>query len=308
MHSTALPNQKKQRFMMITAIIGLLLVGAIFLALKYFGTRYAIQMIDDQIQESGLTPLIHYQKVSFDPLTLTPSLHSVSIGNKNAPWLRFSQIKFNSLPAIYPKLDIEFQFDSRSQPLARDTRRLMAIAGIKQLAGHGRFLSTPKGNNINSSLTLDISQVGKLLLTSNMDILDANFSLNELRSDFLASMALGQLDAMPILYGDSIALHNLAFRFQDNGLTRHIWPNAQNTRNNKDTLAFLKTLINNTGLAPYESIQAEHIATQIQDFLTKPQRLSFSMMPKQAIKLATLMTLFQNKSLYRESEMNLAAR
>ncbi|MGO3455821.1 MAG: hypothetical protein ACTIMT_15220 [Marinomonadaceae bacterium] len=308
MHRTAQPNQKKQRIMKITAICCLLLVGVVFFSLKYFGTRYATQMIDTQIQESGLTPLIHYKEISFDPLTLTPTLHAVSIGSKRAPWLRFTEVKFNALPVTYPKLDIEFQFDDSIQALARDTRHLMQLAGIKTLAGHGRFLSSPQGDNIDSTLTLDIQQVGQLFFTSNLDILDPDFSLHELRSDFLASLALGQLDAMPILYGESVALHNMAFRFQDNGLTRHVWSDSEKVINSEENLLFLKALINNIGLAPYQSIQADHIAAQIQDFLTTPQRLSFSMMPKQAIKLATLMTLFQNKSLYRESEMNLAAR
>ena len=308
MHSTTQPSHRKQRIMMASAIIGLLLVCAIFFALKFLGTRYATQTISKQIQESGLTPLIHYKKITFDPLTLSPIMHSVAIGNQRHPWLRFSQIKFNALPVNYPQLDIEFQFDDSQQPLARETQHLLTMAGIKQLNGHGRFLSKPTGKNIDSTLTLDIQQIGELFFTTSLDILDPNFSLHELRSDFLASLALGQLDAMPILYGESVALHNMSFRFQDNGLTRYVWPNSEKSINREDNLLFLKALINKVGLAPHQSIQADHIATQVQNFLTTPQRLSFSMMPPHPIKLVTLMSFIQNKSLYQDSDMNLVAR
>ncbi|REG84985.1 hypothetical protein [Marinomonas pollencensis] len=304
MHSTAPTPHRKQRIMMISAIVGLLLVCIAFFALKYVGSRYTTQIITQQIEESGLTPLIHYKKITFDTLTLSPVMHSVSIGNQRYPWLRFSKITFNALPINYPQLDIEFQFDDSQQPLARDTQRLLAIAGVNQLTGHGRFLSKPNGNNIDSTLTLTMPHLGQLYLSTNLDILDADFSLHELRSDLLASLALGQLDAMPILYGESVALHKLALRFQDNGLTKQIWPHSQS--NEKRLL--VKSIINSIGLAAYDSPQAEYLATQFENFLANPKQLSFSMLPKKAIKLSSLMKFSQEKSLYLKSDMALMAK
>ncbi|WP_133012856.1 hypothetical protein [Marinomonas flavescens] len=312
MQSTFQPSTKTQRNKIRRGAVSLLalliLLILLFSAAKYFGTRYATQVIDKQIHESGLAPLIHYKSISFNPLTLTPVMHSVSIGNKRYPWLRLTHIKFNYLPVIYPKLNVDFQFDdNKTSFIARDTRRLMTLMGIQQLTGQGHFLSAPKEGNIDSTLTLQVDQVGHLFFNSNIDILNQDVSLQEFRSDLLASMALGQLDAIPILYGDSIAFHKIALRFRDEGLIKRQWPEFS-AKSSHEALPYFKTLSAYLGLAPYHSIQNHHISTQVTTFLTKANTLSFSMAPKQPIKLKTLMQFVRNESLYENSDMSLSAR
>ena len=312
MHHSGQSHQKHPSRILSIAIISLLIVVSLFVALKYLGSRYATQIIDQQIQQAGLTSLIHYQKISFNPLTLTPTMHLVSLGNQRAPWLRFSQVSLNFLPVIYPKLDLEFQLDA-NHPLANDTKQLMSRVGLTQLSGHGRFLSHPKMDNIDSTLTLHIDQMGDLFFNSNLDILNPEFSLHELRSDLFASMAMGQLSAMPIIYGDSIAFHSITLRFKDQGVIKRCWPAHHtltnlNTNNAQNALLFFNTLADSLGLAPYHSVQNQHISGQLINFFANPNGLSFSMEPQHPLTLATLMQFVQRKSLYEKSGMTLSAR
>ena len=179
-------------------------------AVQRFGAQYAEQKIREQLEHAGLTSFVHYQQVYFNPFTLTPSLEGVKVGLEDSPLLIFARISFNSYVIKHPNLDIDFWIqESHIDSLSRETRGLMRSAGIDTLLGKGSFSSTVQNEEITSELKLDIKDIGKLTLLSNIQRLDRSFPLSDLRSDILASFALGQPEALPIIYGDAIRFRSL---------------------------------------------------------------------------------------------------
>ncbi|RBP80055.1 hypothetical protein EBI01_14120 [Marinomonas rhizomae] len=273
-----------------------------------FGAQYAEDKIKEQLDQSGLAPFVQYGSVHLDPFTLTPSLENVSFGNENAPWLRFARISFNSYPINYPDLDVDFWIqESPIDSLSRDTRRLMRAAGVDTLLGKGSFTSKVEGEKVSSQFKLDIKDIGKLNLFSNINVLDHNIAMSDLRSDVIASFALGQPEALPIIYGDVIELHSLKVEYEESGLIAHLLPKSALSRDsNENQLNGLKYMSQALGLAPANSTEAEQIAETLLTFLKQPEKLNLTMSPPSAISLKELALLANEGTLYKDSKMTLS--
>lgn len=277
-------------------------------AVQRFGGNYAEQKIQEQLELSGLAPFVHYESVHLDPFTLTPSLENVSFGNEYSPWLKFARISFNSYPINYPDLDVDFWIqESPIDSLSRDTRNLMRAAGIETLLGKGSFTSKIEGNKVSSNFTLDIKDIGKLAWASDINILDQNIAMDNLRSDVLASFALGQPEALPIIYGDAIEVHSLKVEYEESGLIAHLIPKLAISRDSSESqLNGIKYASQALGLAPADSKEAEQIAETLLTFLKQPEQLSLTMSPSSAISLKELALLANQGSLYKDSKMELS--
>ena len=274
-----------------------------------FGTQYAEDKIQEQLNQSGLAPFVHYESIHLDPFTLTPSLENVSFGNENAPWLRFARISLNSYPIKYPNLDVDFWIqESPIDSLSRDTRHLMRAAGINTLLGKGSFTSKVKGENVSSHFKLDIKNLGKLDLSSKISLLDSSIVMSDLRSDVLASFALGQPEALPIIYGDAIELHSLKVNYEESGLIAHLFPQSAILQDSPENqLNGLKYMSQALGLAPADSEEAKHVAETLLMFFMQPEKLSLTMQPSSALNLKQLALMANEGSLYKDSKMTLSA-
>jgi hypothetical protein len=273
-----------------------------------FGTQYAEDKIQEQLNQSGLAPFVHYESIHLDPFTLTPSLENVSFGNENAPWLRFARISFNSYPIKYPDLDVDFWIqESPIDSLSRDTRRLMRAAGVDTLLGKGSFTSKVKDEKVSSQFKLDIKDIGKLDLSSKINVLDHDIVMSDLRSDVLASFALGQPEALLIIYGDAIELHSLNVKYEESGLISHLFPQSAVLRdspeNQSNSLRYASQAL---GLATADSKEAEHIAKTLLAFLVQPKKLSVSIQPSSALSLKELALMANEDTLYKDSKMTLS--
>lgn len=288
----------------------LLSCAAIFIVylVQHFGAQYAEKKIQEQLELSGLAPFVHYESIHLDPFTLTPSLENVSFGNEYSPWLRFARISLNSYPIKYPDLDIDFWIkESPIGSLSRDTRRLMNAANIDTLLGKGSFTSKIDNENVTSQFKLDIKDVGKLSLFSNISLLDKTITMSNFRSDMLASLAMGQPEALPIIYGDAIELHSIKIKFVESGLAEHLF--AQSDLLHKSSTIQLKELkyaSQALGLAAEDSKEAKHIAETLMAFLKQPQQLSLAISPSSAISLKELALMARQNTLYKDSTMTLS--
>lgn len=273
-----------------------------------FGGDYAEQKIQEQLELSGLAPFVHYESVHLDPFTLTPSLENVSFGNEYSPWLRFARISLNSYPIKYPDLDVDFWIqESPIDSLSRDTRNLMRAAGIETLLGKGSFTSKVEGNKVSSSFALDIKDIGKLAWASDISVLDKTIAMDNLRSDVIASFALGQPEALPIIYGDAIEVHSLKVEYEESGLIAHLVPKSAISRDsNENQLNGLKYMSQALGLAPANSKEAEQIAETLLTFLKQPEKLNLTLSPSSAISLKELALLANEGTLYKDSKMELS--
>ena len=277
-------------------------------AVQRFGGDYAEQKIQEQLERSGLAPVVHYESVHLDPFTLTPSLENVSFGNEYSPWLRFARISLNSYPINYPDLDVDFWIqESPIDSLSRDTRRLMRAAGIETLLGKGSFTSKVEGNKVSSSFKLDIKDIGKLAWASDISLLNKNIAMDNLRSDVLASFALGQPEALPIIYGDAIEVHSLEVEYEESGLIAHLVPKSTITLDSRENqLNGIKYASQALGLAPANSEEAEHIANTLLTFLQKPEKLNLTLSPTSAISLKEIALMVNEGKLYKDSKMELS--
>ncbi|NLQ19114.1 hypothetical protein HGG82_16045 [Marinomonas sp. M1K-6] len=276
-------------------------------AVQRFGAQYAEEKIQEQLERSGLASLVRYQSVYFNPFTLTPSLEGVSVGAENAPWLRFARISFNSYMIKHPNLDIDFWIqESPIDGLSRDTGRLMRAAGIDTLLGKGSFTSQIKNEHVSSVLKIDIKDLGKITLDSAITRLNNSVDLSDLRTDLLASLALGQPEALAIIYGEGIELHSLTVKYEELGLIHHLFPPSDlQPKVIQDQLITLSLASQALGLAPADSPQAKQIATAVQAFLQEPKQLTLAMSPASPISLKALTLLANEGTLYKNSQMTL---
>ena len=288
-------------------LLSCLAIFAIYL-IQRFGTSYAEEKIQEQLTQSGLAPFVHYESIHLDPFTLTPSLENISFGNENAPWLRFARISFNSYPINYPDLNVDFWIkESPINSLSRETRHIMRAMGIDTLLGKGSFSSNVEGENVSSQFKLDIKDIGKFDVSSKVDILDRSIDMSDLRSDILASFALGQPEALPIIYGDAIELHALDMRFAESGLFAHLFPQASSLQGQEEQILLeLKQFSQTLGLAPANSTEATVIAKTLQAFLKQPEQLTLNLSPSSPISLKELTLMASQDTLYKDSNMKLS--
>lgn len=292
----------------IYAIFAACTVVFILYIIQYFGAKYADEKLQEQLKHSGLTSQVYYEKVHFDPFTLTPSFEKVRIGDEKAPWLRFARISFNSYPLNQPSLDIDFWIEESSiTELSRDTGRLMRAAGIEMLLGKGSFSSNIDADPLQTRFYLNIKDVGKVSWESSVTLLNPTLSVAELRSDVLASVALGQPDAMLSIYGDDIALHALSLRYEESGLVNHLFPTehlserAQQAQ--KNAFKFGSQVL---GLTKANSNDADHIAETLTKFLAQPESMTLSIEPSKPLTLKQLARLAGEGELYPRSQMTLS--
>ncbi|SBS29934.1 hypothetical protein MSP8887_01193 [Marinomonas spartinae] len=300
------PSWLLSRKMLRVALSILCCLLVVFLAAKELGTYYSKKIIDERLEHAGLRSFVHYKAISFSPFTLTPTLQSVSLGNEHYPWLAFRTISLKWLPLIYPDLRVSFQFDPHKS-LARDSRRLLSKLGIDALKGSGLFTSNKIGRQLTSKLNLTIEQVGTLHWKSRLDLLTNTLSLQEFRSDLLASIALRQMSAMPIIYGDSVAFDKVSIRFHDTGLVHHLFPlqkHPAQKRNQMNITSTLEKVVDEMGLAKAGSHTSQLIVHQLLSFWHHPETLTFVMAPSKALSLKEIMLLSQNKQLYAGAKLS----
>ncbi len=293
-------------------LFSLIIIG--IYAIKHFGTQYAAEKIQQQLESSGLTPFVHYQGIHFNPFTLTPSLEDVSFGLESAPWLKFARISFNHYPIKYPSLDVDFWIkESSASSLSRDTSRWMRAVGIETLLGKGSFVSEIESNTSSeqftaaSNLVLNIKDVGRVSFSSQINLLDTNLSMTELRTDLLASVALGQPEAIFIIHGDNVEISNLDIRYQDAGMMKYLWPNTPTKQTDKSALlSKLQISSQDLGLAQAYSVESKHIADTVLAFLQSSTSLNLALSPSSPISLKEIALMAGDNNLYQASKMTLS--
>lgn len=286
-------------------------------AIKHLGTQYTEQALQKQLEASGLTPFVHYQGVHFNPFTLTPSIEEVSVGDKNTPWFEFSRISLNSYPLTYPDLDVNFWLkDSPIDSLSFDTKRLMKATGINTLLGKGSFASQVDEGHVTSRFTLDIKDLGILSTASQIQLLNNNLSMHEVRTDLLASIAMGQPLGLFFIHGDALEISDLDIQYQDSGLVTRLVSDSLDTPQNENRLnALLKVMSQGAGLATANSQEANDMAQTLVDFLrpsqstsadtTSKKQLRLKMSPPTPLNLQELALMAHETRLYKDSRMQL---
>ena len=287
-------------------------------AIKYFGTQYTEEALQKQLDDAGLTPFVHYQTVHFNPFTLTPSIEEVSFGFENSPWLQFSRISLNSYPLTYPDLDVDFWIkNSPAESLSDDTRRLMKIAGITTLLGKGSLSSTINEDQVTSQFKLDIKDLGILSTSSHIRLLNNELSMHEIRTDLLASVAMGQPLGLFFIHGEALEINDLDIRYQDSGLVTRLIPETPKSQQEENQLAsLLKFLSQSLGVAKANSVEADEIANALVGFLKPSQdpssntqaskkQLRLQMSPSKPLSLQELALMAHETRLYKDSNMRL---
>lgn len=292
-------------------LVGLIILSVLAvlftIPLKFFGTRYLENQLQQQLTQAGLMGLVHYSKLNLDLFSLTVSLNDVSLGRENAPWIRLHDIHFKHILLNYPDLDINFTLENSDQKtLSRKTRLYMALAGINVLQGQGYIKSKIKGDELDSNIQLQLNQSGTLQLASRLSINTTGVTLETLRSDLLASLALGQPEAMVFLYGDNLRLKSLKLQYQEEGLVQRYMTSFGLNKGTRDYLvSTIDSGVSSLGLAPWQSPAAKEIANTLTDFLLSPNRLQIALLPPSYVTLNELSAFLTNKTFYSNTNMKI---
>ncbi len=265
-----------------------------------FGGNYANEKAQEKIAQAGLSSLVQYESLYLNPFSLTPSLENVRVGPANAPWLTFARLSFNSYPVKHPNLDIDFWIQqSDATELSRDTAALMRAAGIDTLLGKGHLSSEIENDNLTWKFHLDIKDVGKLTLSADITLLDKTTLINDLRADALASIAMGQPNALLSIYEDDIEIGSLTLQYEELGLVEHRYSISSDDPTNYLGLASA------LGLAQEGSAEAADIDNALRAFLAAPENLTLSVQLDTPLSLRTLRDLAEQGRLYQDGQMTL---
>ena len=276
-----------------------------------FGGHYANEKAQEKIAQAGLSGLVQYDSLYFNPFSLTPSLENVRVGPADAPWLTFARISFNSYPIKHPNLDIDFWIQkSDATELSRDTAALMRAAGIDTLLGKGHLSSEIENDKLTWAFHLDIKDVGKLTLSADITLLDKTTLISDLRADALASIAMGQPSALLSIYEDDIEIGSLTLQYEELGLVQHRYSVSSD-----DPANYLANSLSNTshtsglaaalGLAQEGSTEATDIDNALKAFLIAPKNLTLSVQPAAPLSLRALRNLAKQGTLYQDGQITL---
>ena len=283
-----------------------------------FGGHYANEKAQEKIAQAGLSGLVQYDSLYFNPFSLTPSLENVRVGPANAPWLTFARLSFNSYIIKHPNLDIDFWIQkSEAAELSRDTAALMRAAGIDTLLGKGHLSSEIENDKLTWAFHLDIKDVGKLTLSADITLLDKTTLIRDLRADALASIAMGQPSALLSIYEDDIEIGSLTLQYEELGLVQHRYPISPD--NPDDPANDLTNYLNNSlaianhtlglaaalGLAQEGSTEATDIDNALKAFLIAPKNLTLSVQPAAPLSLRALRNLAEQGTLYQDGQITL---
>ena len=290
---------KAVSFLILAACV---VIFALYLIQK-FGAEYAEEKIQQRITTAGLQTLIKYDSVHLDPFTLTPSLENVRFGPNSAPWLNFARISFNSYLFKQPNLDVDFWIkETPVNQLSRETATLFRQAGLKHVLGKGSFQSTLDGDTLESHLHLDIKDAGKLNVISHTELSKQDLSLVDLRTDLLASVALGQPEAILYLYGERLNIEQLSVSYQDTGLAEHLF-NDWSQHSNEWRMLKLSQIVDQLKLAPEDSLDALNLARTLDQYLLEPATLSLTFSPNTAMNLKQLALIAEQKMLAQQAKL-----
>ncbi len=272
-----------------------------------FGGNYANDKAQEKIAQAGLSGLVQYDSLYFNPFSLTPSLENVRVGPANAPWLTFARLSFNSYIIKHPNLDIDFWIQkSDAAELSRDTAALMRAAGIDTLLGKGHLSSEIVNDKLTWAFHLDIKDVGKLTLSADITLLDKTTLIRDLRADALASIAMGQPSALLSIYEDDIEIGSLTLQYEELGLIQHRYPISPDAPDNNLAIAsHTLGLAAALGLAQEGSTEATDIDNALKAFLIAPKNLTLSVQPTAPLSLGTLRDLAEQGTLYQDGQITL---
>ncbi|BFM50719.1 hypothetical protein [Marinomonas sp. THO17] len=281
-------------------VLACIAIFVLYLVQK-FGSNYAEEKIQQRIRNAGLTHLIHYERLHLDPFTLTPSLEEVRIGPASAPWFYLARISFNSYLFKKPNLDVNFWIkETPVNQLAASSASLLRHAGLQTLLGKGHFRSQVDGDEVTSQLHLDIKDLGKWNLTSDSLVDQSPLNLTEVRTDLLASIALGQPEAVLIIYGDKLKLEEAQLSFDNAGLYQHL---LQAWQTPDLALLSLQNHIAQWGLAPANSRTARQMAQGLYQLIEQDQSLAVTLQPADPISLKEWVLLTGEKGVAESTNM-----
>lgn len=283
-------------------LIACIAIFVLYLVQK-FGSNYAEEKIQQRIQNAGLTQLIQYERLHLDPFTLTPSLENVRIGPASAPWLYLARISFNSYLFKQPNLDVDFWIkETPVNQLDASSASLFRQVGLQTLLGKGHFRSQVEGDKVTTQLHLDIKDVGKWNITSDSLVDQSPLNLMELRTDLLASIALGQPEAVLIIYGDKLKLAQARLDFDNLGLYQHL---LQTWQAPDMAILSLQNQISQLGLAPANSVAALEMARSLYSLIERDQNLSLQLQPAEPISLKKLVLFAGEDDLAESANMTI---
>ncbi|MDB4837516.1 hypothetical protein OAH87_03515 [Marinomonas sp.] len=299
-HSTDQTQYKVGTLFIKILMVFCVLVLAIYFA-KHFGTQYAEKKVQEQLDRSGLAPFVDYKTLHFNPFEIAVSLEDVSAGLASAPWLTFSRITLNYHPTQPSHIDIDFWIkQSAAAELSTETQLWMRKAGIDTLLGKGSFSSLQQGESVTSELTIIIKDVGEIIGSSDIKLFDQNISMMELRTDMLASMAMGQPEGVFIIHGDAVQIQSARLAYTDMGLAKHVFPQQPDNR-------VIYGIIEKLGLAHQYSAEAEHIAKTVSHFFQSQNKtLITEVSPSPPITLKDATLLISDKLLYKKTGMSIS--
>ena len=290
------------RFVLLSCLVVFVVYGV-----QRFGGHYANEKAQEKIAQAGLSGLVQYDSLYFNPFSLTPSLENVRVGPANAPWLTFARLSFNSYIIKHPNLDIDFWIQkSDAAELSRDTAALMRAAGIDTLLGKGHLSSEIENDKLTWAFHLDIKDVGKLTLSADITLLDKTTLIRDLRADALASIAMGQPSALLSIYEDDIEIGSLTLQYEELGLVQHRYPiSPDDPDNNLAIASHTLGLAAALGLAQEGSTEATDIDNALKAFLIAPKNLTLSVQPAAPLSLRALRNLAEQGTLYQDGQITL---
>jgi len=118
----------------------------------------------------------------------------------------------------------------------------------------------------------------------------------------LASVALGQPEAILYLYGERLNIEQLSVSYQDTGLAEHLF-NDWSQHSNEWRMLKLSQIVDQLKLAPEDSLDALNLARTLEQYLLEPATLSLTFSPNTAMNLKQLALIAEQKMLAQQAKL-----
>lgn len=288
------------------------IITVLLILIALYGQQKTEEKVKRLLSENSLEEQVEYDSVSFNPLTFSSSLNDVVIHLDRRTQLQFDSLTFHrfSFDKSQKQADVDVSFKLKEVPVneaPQAVKKILVIPtmlGLPTFSSEGRVTVEADGKVLDFELLLGVGDIagGEFNLAAEYDLNDSDFGQN-LTNMWLSAM----FEGASVL--NKVRIENIHFGLYNQGLLPKIMAqikkrdNYDEARQHHDLLKFVDSI----GLAKSSSSEAEHIASELDDFISSPDELRITIKPDDFISLSEFHKAIRSKNAYSRFGMDISS-
>lgn len=292
------------------------ILGAIltvgFIGTSVYGQYKTEENVERLLNNNSLNEMVHYDSVSFNPLTFTPSLNDVVVDLDSRTQIKFETISVHNyaFDKQTKQADIDVSYRLKEVPVSdapitvKKALVVPTMLGLSTFASQGRISLNADGEELLLALSVAVSEIASVEfnLSAEYDLGDVNLNQN-----------LGNVWLTVMLGGSSILekvfIESINFELHDEGLLPEIASEIKKEEGYKPLKQSdeMIQLVDMIGLAKLNSSDAKEIASEMDDFISSPSELNISVNPDSPVSFDQIKEAVRSKQAYERLGMKISS-